>query len=561
MKSAFPIPEAALQQHTAVLGKTGAGKTYTTKLMIEHVVEQGARVCILDPIKSDHWGLTVSADGKKAGLPFNILGGPHGHLPLSASSGKAIAELVASGALPLAVLDMADFPPGGQNRFFADFAPVLLRKMKGVLYLVLEEAHMFAPKERSGLSDENLSIHWAKMLATAGRSKGIRLIPATQRVQSLHNAVLGSCETLITHRLTAPADQEPVLKWLKANTDKETAANIAASMSQLTTGTGWLCSGEAQVFEKVNFPAISTYDNSATPTSNAAKQDVKVNAVDIEKLRAIVGAAVQEAEAEDPRALKQQLQQLKGKMAEQDRQLSKVGKLFTQAQVNKLIVDAITEDRNDRGQPVADPVELRALQAGMEKIYAIAGKFCAMTVTGDNSVKPSIRQPTAVLSTKAPMVKQFVSSDAGLSKTARRIINAIHRSAPQAITFEAAAARAAVSKRSSAYSAYRKQVLASTEITTRHDGKLMSAPGFAAEIGPGVNPIEEYERKLSPSYGRMLRAIADNGPLEKLEVAGHAGVSPTSSGLTAGLNELIALGLVVCESDLYNIHPDLREAP
>jgi hypothetical protein len=34
---------------------------------------------------------------------------------------------------------------------------------------------------------------------------------ATQRAQALHNAVLGSCETLIAHRLTTPADKEPVL--------------------------------------------------------------------------------------------------------------------------------------------------------------------------------------------------------------------------------------------------------------------------------------------------------------------------------------------------------------
>jgi DNA helicase HerA-like ATPase len=71
---------------------------------------------------------------------------------------------------------MADFEPGGQAKFFIDFAPTLLRQMRGVVYLVIEEAHLFAPKERSGIGAENLSIHWAKTLATAGRSKGVRLI-------------------------------------------------------------------------------------------------------------------------------------------------------------------------------------------------------------------------------------------------------------------------------------------------------------------------------------------------------------------------------------------------
>lgn len=89
MKQDLPIPEAALRDHIAIFAKTGAGKTSDTKVIIEHIagtVEQ-PRICILDPIKSDHWGLTSSADGKPAGLPFQILGGPHGHVPLRADMG------------------------------------------------------------------------------------------------------------------------------------------------------------------------------------------------------------------------------------------------------------------------------------------------------------------------------------------------------------------------------------------------------------------------------------------------------------------------------------------
>ncbi|MGH7747902.1 MAG: helicase HerA domain-containing protein, partial [Candidatus Dormibacteria bacterium] len=186
----FPIPIGIFDQHVADLGKTGSGKTSTAKLAVEEVAKD-SRVCILDPIKSDWWGLTSTADGKHAGLPFHILGGPHGHVPLHEGAGKAVGEIVASGALPLSIIDMADFPPGGQSRFFVDFVPTIIRRMKGVLYLVIEEAHLFSPKERSGIGVENMSIHWAKTLATAGRSKGIRLILLTQRVQALHNALLG----------------------------------------------------------------------------------------------------------------------------------------------------------------------------------------------------------------------------------------------------------------------------------------------------------------------------------------------------------------------------------
>lgn len=307
------LPEI-LAQHVAVLGKTGSGKTSTAKLAIEQVVAEGARVCVLDPIKSDWWGLTSSADGRHAGLPFHILGGPHGHVPLHASAGKAIAEIVASGALPLSIVDMADFEPGGQAKFFVDFVPALLRKMRGVVYLVLEEAHLFAPKERSGVGEENLSIHWAKTMATAGRSKGIRLVLVTQRTQALHNALLGSCDTLIAHRLTAPADQKPVLDWLKANTDKDVLEQVAGSLASLKTGEGWICAGEAKQFERVHFPRITTYDNTATPTGDATAREVKTAPVDQDKLRAIIGEAVEQAKADDPRELRRQIAELKSQV-------------------------------------------------------------------------------------------------------------------------------------------------------------------------------------------------------------------------------------------------------
>jgi hypothetical protein len=318
------IPEAVLAQHMGVVGKTGSGKTSTAKLCVEQVARGDARVCILDPIKSDWWGLTSSADGKRAGLPFDILGGPRGHVPLHAAAGKAIGELVGSGALPLSIIDMADFGPGEHARFFIDFAQSLFKNARGIVHLVVEEAHMFAPKERSGVGQENLSVHWMKRIATGARSKGIRLMVCTQRLQELHNAVLGSCESVIVHRLTLPADQEPLLKWLKGNTDKATTETIASSLSSLKTGEGWICSGELKLLERRQFPRIKTFDNSATPTGDGAALEVKTAPVDQDKLRSLIGDAVKEAEANDPKKLKERI-------AELERELTTNGPAITGA--------------------------------------------------------------------------------------------------------------------------------------------------------------------------------------------------------------------------------------
>lgn len=305
------FPPEILRAHTAIFGKTGSGKSTTARDLVEQVVPEGSRVCILDTVKSDWWGITSSADGKKPGLPFTIIGGPHAHLPLSRNMGKALGEMVASGALPLSIIDMADFGMGDPAHFFVDFAQALMRKMKGVLYLIIEEAHELAPKERTGVGKENLGVYWAKKLAIAGRTKGLRLVVLSQRVQALHNAVIGSCETVVVHRMTAPADQEPVVKWLKGNVkDKVLRASIEEAMPSLGDGQAYLCSGVAKVFELVQFPRAKTFDNTATPEDDAALQEVKTAAIDVEKLRGLLGEAVKEAEANDPTALKRRIAEL-----------------------------------------------------------------------------------------------------------------------------------------------------------------------------------------------------------------------------------------------------------
>jgi Helicase HerA, central domain len=343
----LPIPEQALKSHTGILGMTGAGKTTTAKLIIEHVVAEGARVCILDPLKSDWWGLTSSADGKRAGLPFQILGGPHGHVPLHSGAGKAIGELVARGSLPLSIIDMADFEAGGLQAFFVDFAATLMKRMKGVLYLAIEEAHEFAPKERAGIGKENLAIHYAKKIAVAGRTKGIRLLVMTQRTQALHNAILGSCETMVVHRFIAPADQQPVLGWLKGNVkDKDKRDSIESSLSGLADGEAWVVSGVARFLECVQFPRPKTYDNTKTPDQKDGERQVRTAAVDVEKLRGIIGDAVVEAEANDPKKLRAELAARDREIAVLQRKLADPrGKPVAAAKVDVKALERAADER------------------------------------------------------------------------------------------------------------------------------------------------------------------------------------------------------------------------
>jgi hypothetical protein len=367
------IPDDVLKAHIAVLGMTGSGKTSTEKLIIEQAVAEGARVCVLDTLKSDWWGITSSASGKSAGLPFRILGGPRGHVPLHSSAGKVIGQLVGSGKLPLSIIDMADFEAGGIQRFFVDFAQSLWRHCRGVVYLVIEEAHELAPKERAGFGAENMAIHWAKKLGTGSRTKGIRLIVATQRVQALHNAVLGSCQTVIAHQLMFDADKEPVIKWVRG-INKAAADQVADTLASLPAGTGWLCSGRAQIFEKVHFPKFKTFDNTATPEGDAAEIDVKTATVDQDELKSLIGDAVKEAEATDVKALQKKVAERDAKIAQLERAQASAAPVVDQAAI------AAAEKRGfDRGvKETAAAADKRVREqrlASLENITERVGKL------------------------------------------------------------------------------------------------------------------------------------------------------------------------------------------
>lgn len=59
----FLIPTKAIDQHIAILGKTGSGKSYTARGIVEHLLTQSRQVCIVDPTGA-HWGLRLGENGK-----------------------------------------------------------------------------------------------------------------------------------------------------------------------------------------------------------------------------------------------------------------------------------------------------------------------------------------------------------------------------------------------------------------------------------------------------------------------------------------------------------------
>lgn len=306
------IPEKALNQHIAILGKTGAGKSYLARGVVEHLLNTNRRVCIIDP-KGDWFGLRLSASGKSAGFPVVIFGGAHGDLPINAQAGGQIAELVATGNRPT-ILDMSELSIVERTRLFMEFAAGLFRHNKGPLWLVIDEVHNFAHQGKVHDVDAGKMLHWANRLASEGRGKGIQIIMASQRPQKVAKDTLTCAETLVAMRVVHNLDRAAIKEWLDGAGDKEKSADVLNSLASMERGQAWVWSPEIGYFNQAKAPPIKTYD-SMSPAEDDAEPLKGWATVNLDEVRQKLAHVVKEAEANDPKLLKREIADLKRQLA------------------------------------------------------------------------------------------------------------------------------------------------------------------------------------------------------------------------------------------------------
>lgn len=301
------IPIEALKQHTAIVGKTGSGKTYTARGAAEELLDAGERVCVVDPT-GVWWGLKSSANGKREGFPAVIFGGEHADVQVGANHGEAIAEIIGTSSTPT-IIDTSQMRPGDRTKFFTDFASTLLRKNKGPLHLIVDEAHIFAPQGKVPDPQSSAMLHAMNNIVSLGRSRGLRIIMITQRPAKLHKDSLSQVETLIALRLVAPQDRKAVQEWIADQADVDEGKRIIASLPSLATGEGWIWAPELQLLKKVKFPKIKTFDSSRAPDDSEMKQ-IKMAPIDLSAIEGKLSTFEQEAAANDPSKLRRRIAEL-----------------------------------------------------------------------------------------------------------------------------------------------------------------------------------------------------------------------------------------------------------
>lgn len=560
------IPAAALAQHIAVLGKTGSGKTYAAKGIVEGLLESRRQVCIIDPTGA-WWGLRHSADGKAAGYPVLVLGGDHGDLPLPALGGAAVARLIVEQGASL-IADTSHLGVGERSRWFTDFATTIFRAIKTPLHLVLDEAHVFAPQGKVPDPETGKMLHAANSLASGGRSRGIRLMMITQRPAKLHKDSLTCADTLIAMRMIAPQDREAVEAWILGCGDKAKGREVLDSLANLAKGEGWAWFPEGGFLQRGTFPRITTFDSSATPADGqAVKAPNHAAEIDLASIREALAEAVKDAEANDPKRLRAENAELRKKLAAAEK-----------AQGAPAAIDPAERERiatEARGRALAGITPLlqqversaRELESGIGTLRAMQS---ALTTMVDGMATRQLPQRSApalnghAQPSRRPMGERPASTPRGESTVSRpqqKLLDAL-------AWFECAglnspsrsnvAAWANVSPRSSGFEKNVSTLRSAGLISYPGEGLLaLTDEGRAISDSGSCPPTREALHKawlespaLSGPQRKLLGIIIDAYPggLDRESLAKSADVSPLSSGFEKNVSTLSGLDLIVYPS-------------
>jgi hypothetical protein len=309
------LPLDAITRTFGVLAQKGAGKSYLASVLVEEMIAHALHVVILDPTGA-WWGLRSSADGKSAGLPITILGGQHGDLPLEATAGAIVADLVVDERVSM-VLDLSAFSLSEQRRFVTDFAQRLFHRNTEPLHLVLDEADEFCP-QRIPHGHEPM-VGAIDRIVRRGRIKGLGVTMISQRAAVIHKDILTQIDTLIVLRTTGPQDRAAIDAWVSQNGTPQQRTELLDSLSSLPTGTAWVWSPSwLQTFRRVEVRARRTFDSSATPKVGQSARAPRVLAsVDLEQVRARMAATIEKAKADDPKHLHRVIAELRAAPAKE----------------------------------------------------------------------------------------------------------------------------------------------------------------------------------------------------------------------------------------------------
>jgi hypothetical protein len=338
----------------AILGRRGAGKSGTGRVLLEHELDAGHRCCVIDP-KGDWYGIRLDKEKKRSRFQIPVMGGQFADLPVTDDMGARIGQIVATHKDSF-VVDLSSFHVAGMRRFMSAFAESLFMHNRHPLTLFVDEADQLAPQRVS--ADQAKLLHHMESLIRQGRQRGIFMWMLTQRPAVLNKNLLSQAETLIAMKMTGPHDRKAIREWMDAH-DPETAARVEANLSNLNVGEAWAWVPAANFLERVQFPLFATYDSGRTPQHGDPVNDVDLPPLDTKALAEAMKGAGEDGAADELAEALRDLARVRGTLSDVRQEL----RLAT-ARENAML-DLLIGLQNTIGAVIGSP-QIMALPAGTD---------------------------------------------------------------------------------------------------------------------------------------------------------------------------------------------------
>jgi hypothetical protein len=245
----FPIVEV-LTGRAFVTGKSGSGKSNTTSVVVEELLEAGYPVLIVDT-DGEYYGLKEEYELLHAGADEEC------DIQVGTEHAEKLAHLALEENVPI-ILDVSGYLDG-------DEADELLRetvrqifakekKLKKPFLLVVEECHEYIP-EGGGMDETgNLLIKVGKR----GRKHGLGIVGISQRPADVKKDFITQANWLVWHRLTWDNDTNVVSRIVGSEyADEVVDLNDGEAFVQMD----W----SDENVERVQFKRKRTFDAGATP--------------------------------------------------------------------------------------------------------------------------------------------------------------------------------------------------------------------------------------------------------------------------------------------------------
>lgn len=553
----FALPLDVAGEAIAILATRGAGKSYTSAVLIEELYKTDVQTVTIDPT-GVYWGLRSGYMGLADGLPIIVLGGAHGDVPLAETAGKLIADLIVDTSQSL-VLDLSDFDSdAAQCRFMTDFAERLYRRKarsRTTLHLIVDEADEFAPQQPQ--AKEARMVGAMAKLVRRGRSRGIGLTLITQRSASLNKNMLDLVETLLLMRMLGPRDRDAAKGWIK-HKNLADELGVLDSLPSLPTGTAWVWSPLRDVLEKVAMRKIGTFDSYVTPKPGEVRVEPKALAkVDLDKLGAQIKATAEKAKAEDPAALRKRIAELEGDArARTTIKESYITQDHLKAEYQRGKIDGY-KAAIDSLVPAVD--RLATLQSAITEVL---GEFSRDFTKWKQSRPPTQSMESAIARAKPGDViyppqtetKSFLkptsSANGSLPRAERLVLTALAQYPEGRSTIQIAV----ITGYAVGGGGFRNALgaLRSKGYIDGHGDRLVATQAGLDALGPydplptGQELLQYWYRQLGKAERKALEALVDEYPksLSVQQIANRAGYEVGGGGFRNALGRLRTLELI-----------------